>query len=508
MPKLKETKESVIKKLYQIMYDFHMIMTNNNVKYWADAGTFLGAIRHEGIIPWDDDIDVGILSTDVKKFLSLEDKFASCGYSICKVWLGYKVYTTKNKKIIIDGEEECYSFPFLDVIVYKQSKEDHHYHPISKTVRDTWPKQYFFKDDLFPLKNYNFGSFQILGPGKPIGFLEQMYGKDWNEVAYRQYDHAKEEAIEQVKVQITKSMRNPAKPIDKVVHRRCLKSCLTKNKPKYIPPSEYWMQKETQSCSRTGNCYKNFSVKMGIYVINCGTSSKRYEKFTSYATDANLNVCRVPCVLGKKFDQHFMCQLIKDGIVSKKAEVNPIEIAISMSHYNCWQKMLNSCYDYGLVFEDDVEVKPDFIENINLILGKLDEKNLMDFSILYLWNGNWGSTVSKHKKIADVTPDIKIVKETTDYNAGGAAYIISRKFAEFAIKKFFPIKIPQDMFIGNLYKYGNHLSLKMRYEKDNECYISPLLDMECGGEGGTGTQTTQDYSSTVIERWKCETCDI
>jgi hypothetical protein len=52
------------------MYDTHQILVNNGIKYWADGGTFLGAIRHDGIIPWDDYCDIGILSKDIKRFLS------------------------------------------------------------------------------------------------------------------------------------------------------------------------------------------------------------------------------------------------------------------------------------------------------------------------------------------------------------------------------------------------------------------------------------------------------
>jgi len=66
--------------LLEILDDFIRICEANNLSYFLMGGTLIGAVRHKGFIPWDDDLDVGMLRSDYEKFIKIFNSIENSKY--------------------------------------------------------------------------------------------------------------------------------------------------------------------------------------------------------------------------------------------------------------------------------------------------------------------------------------------------------------------------------------------------------------------------------------------
>ena len=107
-------------KMLDILIAVTDICKKHNIPYWLSGGTLLGAIRHGGFIPWDDDIDIELLLPDYKRLLKiLKKELPEDLYLQTPNEKGYRLLFSKvrDRYSIVESEEDNMS-PYKEKGLY------------------------------------------------------------------------------------------------------------------------------------------------------------------------------------------------------------------------------------------------------------------------------------------------------------------------------------------------------------------------------------------------------
>lgn len=122
--------------LLKTLSAFDVLCKENEIKYCLTAGSLIGAIRHKGLIPWDDDIDVYMPIDDYQRFLSLKDNL-SIPYRILDIrdkgyFKPFAKFCDANTTIWESKDLPCTFGVFIDVFpLYEGTIDDYNkYYPL------------------------------------------------------------------------------------------------------------------------------------------------------------------------------------------------------------------------------------------------------------------------------------------------------------------------------------------------------------------------------------------
>lgn len=240
---MKQINDSELKKIQvDILNYFDAFCKKNDICYWIDYGTLLGAVRHKGFIPWDDDIDIAMLRDDYEKAAELFN-LQSQGLYLFQTPTNDKTFCYPFGKIINTktilyeyGKAGIKTGVYIDVFVYDNSPNN---------VKDR--EQLFKRRDLLghirrlqlPLRKelnglkkliYILGGF-FLRPF-PRNFINRVL--DWNARKY-----------EKVKTQNVSAFTDPYDPIYFAVSKTIFQNLteLEFEGKKYPAPQnyDYWL---------------------------------------------------------------------------------------------------------------------------------------------------------------------------------------------------------------------------------------------------------------------------
>lgn len=105
-----------------VLSEIDKVCKKLRIKWYADSGTLLGAVRHKGFIPWDDDIDIAMLRPDYNLFIKEAKKYLPNPYLLLNIHTFPKEYDDYLTRVVNHYYEypplqetldKYYGFPFV-----------------------------------------------------------------------------------------------------------------------------------------------------------------------------------------------------------------------------------------------------------------------------------------------------------------------------------------------------------------------------------------------------------
>ena len=165
----------IVTELYQQLSIIHRLA----IPYWIIGGTLLGQVRHGAMIPWDDDIDIGIMKSDLELVETCLRKFIgekeNSSYQLWNTVHGLKFFNRKYPTVGTD----IFIYELIDGKIVLSSERS----------RNFWKNDYFLPDELANLQLKPFGALQVYVPNNPNRYLILSYGSDCFTHGKLYYDH-------------------------------------------------------------------------------------------------------------------------------------------------------------------------------------------------------------------------------------------------------------------------------------------------------------------------------